>query len=155
MTRNITIYTDASHCQTTFAAGWACWIKADGRPGVLKSGAFRERIVNSNQAEMGAVANGIVVARHVALPQPGDFLIIVTDCEHVQAVLNGARRMLTKTERRMLDFIRRMVADLGCTLRANKVKAHDASDGARSWVNGLVDSSARHRMRLARKGSAA
>lgn len=142
----ITIYTDASFCADTGAAGWACWIKTDIGPGRFISGACKSILGSSNEAELSAIANGI----HIAAPTNKELLVIVTDCEHAQRVLNGAIRPATLYEARVMKFIRQQLRETGSPMKCNKVKAHNSTDGTRSSLNSECDRLAKAAMRRAR-----
>lgn len=59
----ITLYTDASYCPRTGAAGWAAWIRFGPGPEhvVRRGGALTEDPKTSTGAELAAIANGLAV----------------------------------------------------------------------------------------------
>lgn len=164
----ITVYTDASVCVKTKFAGWAAWIKYGSGPGesFLAAGGMKEPALESTDAELKAIANAVHTVIKRLAPQNAH-IVVVTDSMaallHIngEAVLGKNSRGRTwsqlsskyKTYHRykaLADSVRAILPE-GCTLKANKVKAHCMKDGARSWVNNKVDLAAKAQMKLRRQ----
>lgn len=152
----ITIYTDASHCSKTGTGGWACWVKFGKFETIQLSGFFKEQTLDSTEAELKAIANALsVVIRRL---QPKEkILVVVTDSAMAIAyIMNGVKkprqRFFDGWQRRtaIAARINAMIPDR-CELRVNKVKGHSKEDGARSYVNNVVDKAAYKKLQEARK----
>lgn len=153
----ITIYTDASVCPKSKTGGWACWVKFGKFETLQASGFFKEACDDSTDAELRAIANALTVV--VRRLRPTDaILVVVTDSLQAQMRIQGKIKQPNKGNHRkekfaafqsVVDHILALIPD-GCELRVNKVKAHARHDGARSYVNNLVDKAARKEMRRKR-----
>lgn len=170
MTNCITIYTDASVDHDTQTGGWACWIKrAPGESGLF-SGIFKQPVKCTTDAELRAIANGLAHAIKLYTPEKM-IIVVVTDSESAQHYLNFfARGIIGKRKKKrknngknrskqrklnpaLLELSKKILSLVppGCQLRVNKVKGHASQDGARSYVNNMVDRAARAAMRSAKK----
>lgn len=149
----ITIYTDASHCQQTQKAGWACWIKFAPDGVIERSGAMKMTAPDSTAAEMMAIANALaIVKRRLA---PADAVLLVnTDSMNAINRITGRTSKQAKKKCKHLQALADVINDLvpeGCELRMKHVKAHNGTkDGKRSYINNRVDKAARKALRLAR-----
>jgi ribonuclease HI len=144
----VTIYTDASLCPETKAAGWACWMRNE-KATHQAGGPFKALMPDSTAAELGAIANALHTCIERGLVPDGGLAVIVTDNM-------TAKRAI---EERWINHPRygrfvRVAADLmdrnGIKPRMNFVKSHDRTDGHRSSLNNLVDRWARQQMEKAR-----
>lgn len=147
----ITIYTDASVCPETQGGGWACWIKAAPGETHLASGIFKTPVKSSTEAELRAIANGLVVANKV-FDTKDKTIVVVTDSQESIDFING--KIAGGGKKAVNPQIAQQIKELipaNSELRVNKVKAHSNKDGKRSFVNNLVDRAARAEMRKGRK----
>lgn len=150
----ITIYTDASLCPKTGAAGWACWIKYRGAT-LEASGQFEELIFTSMEAELKAIVNGVCMARNnYALPADVIFCV-VTDCRQAIEIAEGNTPDTKKGRKNQpalwacYDDLVALVPNMS-KFYVKWVKAHSNKDGRRSYVNNLVDALAKKQMRVRR-----
>lgn len=167
MTRScITIYTDASFYFKTKTGSWRAWIKNAPGETALHSGAFKEGgIQSSNEAELKAIANGLHMAKKTFSLQQ-KIIVVVTDSQIAIAYLNLVKNGIPKRKGRNggvsskpwcqtnLDIAKKIWAMVpeGSELRINKVKAHNGNkDGARSYINNLVDRAAKTKIREMRQ----
>lgn len=156
----VTIYTDASVDPAKKTGGWACWIKYAPGETSLHSGAFREDVACPTEAELMAIANGLVSAKRL-LAGRRELYVVVTDSAGAIDYIEQAKRRASPhpshSQRKLKDrhfFIAKTILSLlppGSELRVNKVKAHFKGDGARSYLNDKVDKAARAAMRKARE----
>jgi ribonuclease HI len=170
----VTIITDASFCPASRAAGWAAWIKADGRDSALVSGPFTKIApVSSGEAEFFAVANALFKAVKDGFVGERDKVMIQSDCVAVlEAMLwgldcqesqhpNGCGLNRPRTRpalcagggEKALTTIGAMAAPLGLELVVRHVRGH-TSGGGRQWVNRACDRAARKAMEAARRNRA-
>ena len=159
MSRCVTIYTDASVNFEKTTGGWACWIKFGAGETALYSGALKSDVSCVNEAELMAIANGIVAAKKMVGDQVPIF-VVVTDSAVAIEYIGQARKRTTsepafkqrKLKAPLFDLAKTVLSLVpdGSDLRVNKVKAHCYTDGARSYVNNQVDKAARTAMRKAR-----
>lgn len=162
----ITIYTDASVCLQTKAAGWACWVKNGINKATILSGKFKNPIKCPTEAELMAIVNALVAVKKLHEPK-NNILIIVTDSlsaqryiSHVQSFVSNKKLTRSQRDKNIrrpqnhlwdLAIMAIQIVPEGCYLKVNKVKAHSKKDGVRSYVNDLVDKAAKQKMREARK----
>lgn len=132
-----TIITDASWCPNTRAGGWAAWVTLESKERLRHHGPFRTQPQSSNEAELWASLNGIVLAYAAGARS----LLVQSDCNHVvlKATASEAYRTM-----RPLKFPEAEV-------RFRHVKGHTSHAGARYWVNRWCDRNARRHMRDQRK----
>ena len=144
MTKFITVNTDASYCHKTKVGGWAMWIRGDDF--VYKmSGAFKDYVLSSAEAELKAVKKALYVLEKNL--HDYDVLIINTDCE---GNINKIKRLveLREYEKKLNDRIGSTIRPR--SVRVRHVKAHTKVRSARGWINKWCDSNARKEMRNAR-----
>lgn len=146
MSNCITIYTDASFCPRTKVAGWAAWVKCDNNQAFTYSGILK-RATCCTVAEMMAIANAIwmVIRKHY---QKGKMLVVVTDSKTCKRCIEN-KKSINPSIQAAIDYLLNILPE-DCQLKVNKVKAHSANDGKRSYVNSLVDGLAKAQMRQAR-----
>jgi ribonuclease HI len=170
----VTIIADASFCPTSRAAGWAAWIKADGRDSVLISGSLTKIApVSSGEAEFFAVANALYKAVKDGFIRRQDRVMIQSDCVAVlEAMLWGLdcresrhpegcalRRPPTRpglvagAGETALTTIGGIAANLDLALCVRHVRGHTPG-GGRQWVNRACDQAAREAMDVARRTGA-
>lgn len=131
-----TIITDASFCPQTKAHGWACWISLDGGKKVRRSGSFLKNPVTSNEAELWAAVNGLVIA----YAEGARTILLQTDCL-------GVVQSMGKEEVFQANWAHRFP---GASISLRHVKGHTDNPDARSWVNRWCDRQARVHMRAMR-----
>lgn len=169
MKPTVTIFADASVDARCGAAGWGCWIKADGVAAISHSGPLREIITDVSRAELYAIANAMAVARTCKVLS--GHVLIQSDCAHALAILRKAvpgtldypaqgglsvgprRRSLPKEIKPAVKIIREIVATTKITIAVRHVRGHRPG-GGRNWVNRLCDGMARRQMRAARAAPA-
>lgn len=154
--RIITLYTDASVDPQTHAAAWACWMKFPNRNTISYSGPFDHEIENVAEAEMKAICNGIYMVCNSITICGDEHIAVVTDCQIALNILTGKWERTKKVVKkqpglwRAVDEVRAFMYEQGITASYKKVKAHAFDDGARSYVNDLVDKLAKQQMYLVR-----
>lgn len=175
-----TIFVDASHDQTTGAAGWAVWIKADDRPAIFRSGAFKEAISSNLLAEALGVANALYIAEQAGVLVRGERAMVQCDCIDALRVLmllpttvdspapNGRPvlpinpmakgkaknivRAMRKNFAQATAVIFPIATRTGAIFVTRHVKSHQpAGTPGRGFVNRSVDIAARKEMRALRK----
>jgi len=170
----VTIIADASFCPASRAAGWAAWIKADGRDSALISGSFTKITpASSGEAEFFAVANALFKAVKDGFIRQRDKVMIQSDCVAVlEAMLwgldcqesqhpegCGLSRPRTRPAlaagggEKALTTIGAIAAPLELELVVRHVRGH-TSGGGRQWVNRACDRAARKAMEAARRNRA-
>lgn len=82
-----TIIADASFLSHAKSGSWGSWIKADGRPALIKGGTFLGDLTSSVEAEMRALANALALARAAGFLPDGSCVMVQSDC---QAALSWA-----------------------------------------------------------------
>lgn len=173
---NVTLFCDASLCSRSGKGGWAAWLKSDEGT-VRGSGPFRYKTIDTGIAEAMAAVNGIHLGLKRRLIRPGSRILLQTDNNTVEAILNGkVRRRVTRRalDREGADAVaiaidvaarnalieqivmryRAMVERYGLLIAWRHVKAHMPRNkddkrypDARSAVNNLCDRSARQHMK--------
>lgn len=162
----ITIFTDASHCPNTNAAGWGAWAKRDGWPqGIVIGGPIRTEVLNSGEAEIAAMANALSRLVKEDLLPVGQTIMLQADSHRALQVVAGAipeakvhqhadsvpwtgtAICLSPLEKRAAAVIKEMTA--GRTIYLRHVKGHRGG-GGRNWVNRTCDQIAKTHMRKQR-----
>lgn len=132
-----TVITDASFCDKTKKAGWACWIRIDGIDHPIKRyGSFKEKVRKSTDAEQMAAVNGIFIA----MKHGANAFLLQSDCMMVVHLIDG-----TTKSRDVIDAWNRKIARagvLGMPIRAKHVRGHTRTRDARSYVNRWCDEKA-------------
>lgn len=145
-----TVITDASFCPWTKAAGWAAWVRVDGRSKPIKRyGAFKQPVQTSRDAEMLAAINGVFIAAKEGATQ----ILVQTDCLAVVHMFEGVT-----VQRAIKDAFTRAQAKagiLGMRVAAKHVRGHTTDAASRSWVNRWCDEQAGKEMRARRAKVAA
>ena len=148
----LTVFTDASYCHETGAAGWAVWAKRDGRPTFFKAGSFRDKLSGPFEAELGAVANACAMLSRRQYLGGDHHVLIKTDCQEViDRIGRFAQRNPEGVYERYYERIYKAKLSVRC-LEIRHVKGHRGmSAGARFAVNERCDRAAKFQMRLKRK----
>lgn len=140
-----TVITDASFCPRTKAAGWAAWVRVDGRKEPIRRyGAFKNPVSSSLDAEMLAAINGVFIATKEGATE----VLIQTDCLAVVHMFEGVT-----VQRSIKDAFTRAKARagvLGTRISARHVRGHTSDKAPRSWVNRWCDEHAGKQMRAQR-----
>jgi ribonuclease HI len=143
--RIVTVFTDASFCHKTLAAGYAIWMKTDS--GTYRHAApFKVLINNAWEAETGALANGIIWAATKFDLKNSDLLVATSDCKGaIESVKMGiSKNALIK------EFVLRVdkeIEERDFRLSLRHVKAHKGYGTKRTAVNEWCDTSAKKIMR--------
>ena len=168
-----TIFADASYDGRNKAAGWAAWIKADGRASAMASGAFKALPSTSSDAELLALANAMHQANRLGMIDDGAEILLQSNStyalsivlwaipgsterphENSAAILRSKNPKLKDDAKKAVEVIRAIVAARGLKIACRHVRGH--TDGAgRQYVNRAVDAAARKAMRQAKKTSGA
>lgn len=167
----VTIFCDGSYDKGV--GGWGCWIKKEGIEAISRGGPFTAGIGSAQDAEVRAMANSLWLAVKRGVAEPGDTVMIQTDCVAVLAALlklvpgavysrhpdgNSVNvtppRRLQKTlkESEALAGAVRLIAKNRFKIILRHVKGHQAkTSSGRAWVNGLTDKLARQGLDEARR----
>lgn len=145
----VTIIADASHCPDTLAAGYGYWIASErGKFG--GGGPMKGLVADSTTAEMQAVCNALYAAVRCQLVQPGDEVLIQTDCEAAIQAFQGSRDVRRKHEREVLRYFHSLRERSSIRVSFRHVKGHTKRKEARYVTNNLCDQRAKEGMRQAR-----
>lgn len=167
----MTIFTDASVCAETGAAGWGAWAKGDNAPAsVFMGGAFRQLGYSSNEAELAAITNAIWRLIKDGRMDGIDSVMVQADNQRaLVSILKMIPRSLMRPhgeekpmsipssayvpsphEKMILSALRELVDDRQLTIYVRHVKGHQGQGKSRKWVNTQCDKLARKHMRLKR-----
>jgi len=142
-TKNVTVFTDASFCSDTGAAGGAYWARDDVNK--TQRGFPLHGVLKSHQAELLAAVTAIedIVVKintPIDLSEPGRILVIlVTDCLAVQHCFKVRAEGESPELRARVVSIWDAITANGMGLKINHVKAHTKDSSSRSWVNRWCD----------------
>lgn len=143
----VTVFTDASFCHKTKAAGFAVWIKTDACT-LRHAGAFKIDINEAWEAETAALANGICAALGRLDMKAGGLIVAASDCLRAIDIIEGRGGQPGKAMRKVRDHVRGELKARGVELRLKHVKAHKGkSAGPRHAVNEWCDGAAKVVMR--------
>lgn len=142
MTRNLTIFTDASHDRTGRIGGGYWAVFDEGRVcGMLR----RRGVPNNNEAEVRVACGAIerVLLKEAVQQwrsrQKEVRIILVVDAE----VIRHAFELPTSRYHSLTQRIRGLLNAEGIALKINHVKAHTGGRDSRDWVNRWCDKHAR------------
>lgn len=107
-------------------------------------------VANSTAAEMQAVCNALFIALRRGLVQPGDRLLIQTDCVAAIQAFEGQRRVSVPHEREAVRYFHSLRLEQSLGVSFKHVKGHSGRQEARFVTNHLCDKRARQGMRQAR-----
>ena len=151
---NITLFSDASFCYQTHAAGGAYWARNHE---TKARGAFAIPDARKpHEAEVLATCRAILqLKNHLELGAalargPQTRLIVVVDCHAVKVVLEGGSPPLDAAARRAVKRVRAYQQQAGFVLQVNQVKSHRGTETRRQWVNAWCDDEAGKHMRALR-----
>lgn len=148
----VSVFTDASHCPHKKVGGWGCWLKSN-RGQHEAGGVLRDRMQDSNTAELAAVANGLFIAKTSGLMMSGDTVILQSDSLHAVKVVRGYIKPRTIRQTQILEMILKIVEQSNIFLDIRHVKGHNRASGQRrSHANHYADRIARRHMVRARNG---
>ena len=145
----ISLFTDASFCPRTGAAGWAAWAKEDGAT-VRQSGAFKSAMENSAMAEAGALVNGLFVVLSLIDPPPRSKIIAASDNMEVVRLAGLAHTPVGRLTQ-PLQRLQNMLLARGVLMHMRHVKGHKGTITPRNAVNTWCDGAAKEHMRAARQ----
>ena len=143
----VSLFTDASWCPYTKAAGWAIWAKCHSRT-IKYSGPIKGGCEEAEIAEACAIANGmILVTKHFENAQ---VVLIQTDCLNVIKNYPQARPTHSSIQP-ALNNILATAQKHELVLKWRHIKAHTNIKTPRNWVNNWCDENAKLHMREQRK----
>lgn len=143
---DVFLFTDASYCPDTGAAGWAM-VVIDRNCQRVASASLSQRLSTSADAERLALAHGVAAAIRLGFARPGVTLNVFADHMCLRNALSDAGR--DDARGRLAKWLIGRMEDNGFTLEIRHVKAHVQKD-AREYhheVNAIVDRLSRERMR--------
>ena len=146
----VTVIADASHCPNTGAAGYGYWAVSE-RAKYGGGGEMRDPVDSSSAAEMMALANGLFYALRHLIAQPGDHVLLQTDCQAAIDAFESKRTSLTKHEWVAKKELFNLKKKHKITVSFGHVKGHTDRTEARYVTNVLCDKRAKTGMRTARK----
>lgn len=160
----ITLFTDASYCHKTHAAGWGMWARSFvWKHPLFKGGQIQHNVSSSAEAELWAISHALCVLEDRKRILQEQRLMVQSDCMRALAILRdglGATdtahssglsvdqncHFITPIEQEALWVIQNVRDTYGLDLCVRHVKGHSDGDG-RSWVNRTCDIIARKHMR--------
>lgn len=133
---HVEIFTDAGILAAR--AAWAAVaVRADGRGGIVEAcGTMRRELLDANDAEAKAAANGLHKVRLAGLIEPGERVVIRCDnlvvVERWRQPPSKFRKPARPGIAEAFAIIRQLAADLQCKVEFRHVKGHgDLSSGDR------------------------
>jgi ribonuclease HI len=140
----VTMFTDAGWSRTHSIGVWAVWAKCNGTR-IRYAGQAKMPVLQSGQAELVAIANGLsLIARNFA-PNAGSRIIVQTDSE--EAMLALKRRFHRRPETKpALDHILKFTYEHNWHLDLRHVKGHSGDVTSRHAVNAWCDTECKRLM---------
>ncbi len=162
---HMSLFTDASHCPSTGAAGWGAWAKCNlWSSGALFGGGFKSLLSASHEAELCAIAN----AMHVlgAGGHLSGVTVLMIQSDNLRALglvkarvpraairnhADGAkvpdltRVVLSEAEQKGLGIIESESTKGGFSIHLRHVRGHRRGP-SRQWVNRQCDRIAKQHM---------
>lgn len=151
----VNIYTDASWCPDTKAAGYAFRVH-HGDFTRTGSGIIRSMPVTSNEAEVMAIANAISSMLSVVGHLPRNARVTIhSDCEAaVRWLLNPKSQMTEGVSENVAKLARQVVRraiEHGFRIGGQHVKGHTLNENFKAKANRWCDQEAKRWMRMKRK----
>lgn len=149
----VSIFTDASYCHRTRAAGWAAWIKCNGQTTRIAR-PFKASIEGPTDAEIGAAANALCFSIASLKLGVADRIVLQTDCIVVIHALDfnknypSQKRAFVRVCRDAIQDTFKRYGRPGIDIR--HVRAHQGKIDPSSAVNDWVDKASREQMRYVR-----
>lgn len=143
----VTIISDASFCPNTKAAGYGGWVVCD-RGNNANGGPLRGA-PNSGAAETMAICNVIWEGLKAKLIQPGDELIVQTDCATAIKVYEEAR-WTNEMEGKAFKWLNDQLRMYNLHVEFRHVKGHSDVQDTRSRAQRYCDERARSAMQKER-----
>lgn len=158
-----TIISDASFHPPSKSAGWAAWMKADGKESVIYSGAIKVEVLDSTHAELMAIANALAAATRGGYLERKANVLVQSDNVIALALVqiavpgtperkhpNGVSTSLSVPKRPtylkrfqpQMRVVADLVAEFELTLAVRHVRGH-TQGGGRQWVNRACDKAAK------------
>lgn len=144
--RIVTVFTDASFCHKTLAAGYAIWMKTDAAT-YRHAAPFKVAISSPEEAETAALANGIIWAAIKFNLTHKDFLVAASDCKNAIAWIEIGYKPKNFLIKEFILRTRKEVSARGFKLKLKYVPAHRGYATKRTSVNEWCDKSAKKIMR--------
>lgn len=153
MIQNITVFTDASYCHHTNAAGGAVWARGDGSLR-FQSSFQLEGVHSSNDAEVLTACHAIQGVWNdegigaELRKGPNTRLVLVVDCMGVKHALESGRTEQFRSNEvgHAVRVVMELQRQARFWLKINHVPGHGNGKTARSWVNNWCDEQARNQM---------
>ena len=144
----VTLFTDASVCGQTGAAGWAAWAKCAGIT-MRRGAAFANPIRHTGLAEAQAIANGLHAVAGFYLANVPSHVIVQSDC--LEAIRMLGRQPTNPDWRPVYQAVWNLQQRLNLRLTYRHVRGHQGRGDPRSAVNTWVDGEAKRHMRAMRR----
>lgn len=150
----LTVFTDASYCARTGAAGWALWAKREDKGTLRHAAQFKGPMPSSLHAEAAALACSAFVVLKLGWAGGDHHVLMQSDCQEVLRRMGKfAHFHADRTEmvEQYMTQMRELKAAVRC-LELRWCKAH-VINGAekRNLVHNSVDKAAYDEMQKARK----
>jgi len=149
---NVTIIADASFCPETHVGGYGYWIACE-RGRVPGGGPFKSLIQDANLAEMMAVCKAIHEGLKQQLIQPGDDILVQTDC--MGAIDTFAKmqsfRWMNASYKTVMEVFRKLRNKHNLRITFRHVKGHTNIHEPRYAANRACDYRAKTAMRAERE----
>lgn len=136
---NITITTDASYYNQHKVGAYAFWISTPvGK--YRKSGVFKERVIDSTDAEFKCILNAL----HYATTKFNTLIKIIVNTDSMSVVdIVNKNKFYKKKRNILLKTYNDLKIKLNCEIEFRHVKGHAPSVGKRNWVNNWCDKEAK------------
>lgn len=129
----VTVNTDASWDPNLLTGGFGIWIKSDFFT-IKKSGQFRGKVLDSNEAEIKALINAL----HLLQKNKRKFKGVVINCDNavVRDIVN--KKVVPERFKEEGKRLISLVAEYKFA-KAKNIRGHQNSHNARQWVNNWCD----------------
>ena len=148
----VSLFTDASFCHETQAAGWGYWARSE-RCRKWGGGPFKELINEVAEAELAAVANGMVASVRDGVTHRGDKVLIQCDNMQVVTALSTGFGVRTLQFNHILDTFKALRDRYELVTEVRHIKGHTKGPKAKSrhYVHNVADRIAKQHMNAERK----
>lgn len=146
----VTIMVDASWCPTMKVAGYGCWL-ASQRRRCRYVGQIRRVVSQANVAEQMAVVNAVVASMNQGVTQPGDTVLIRTDCQAAIFLFTERRKPASEDDELTLKAFNQACERYQIQAKFKHIKGHTNNTERASVSNNLCDKFAKEELYKARQ----
>lgn len=131
---NVSIFADASLCPKTRVAAWGAYCRSD-RGISYEGAALKSSYKVTGDAELHAIVNAVHLAFRSGVAQPGDILLVQSDCAEAIRMIEGEQPARRRGSKAGVDKLHALVKSKNAKLSMRHVKGHSGRGTGRFAAN--------------------